>query len=214
DDIHIATLTVEETIRYAAQTRMTEGTTPEQHEQRVKFLLDMMGISHVKDSLIGDPLHKGISGGQLKRLSIAVEIAVLLSNGFLLYAGAADEAVSYFTRPALGYKYDPDQNPAEFIIDVCGGLVNPEGSDFPRLPDELVRLYQESDFVSKPQEALSEAPEPLIYSRRHATTKLTQFKMLMHRGWMSLIRDKADTKAGIAKNFIIGTLIGIVFWKQ
>lgn len=269
DDIHIATLTVEETILYAAQTRMTEGTTPEQHAQRVKFLLDMMGISHVKDSLIGDPLHKGISGGQLKRLSIAVEIValpnlifldeptsgldsaialevmaavrklanqnrtcistihqpspevfalfdktVLLSNGRLLYAGAADEAVSYFTRPQLGYKYDPDQNPAEFIIDVCGGLVNPEGSDFPRLPEELVELYEQSDFVSKPNSALSEAPEPLIYTRRHATTKTTQFKMLMHRGWMSLVRDKADTQAGIAKNFIIGTLIGIVFWNQ
>mmetsp|Transcript_1087 Transcript_1087/g.1754 ORF Transcript_1087/g.1754 Transcript_1087/m.1754 type:complete len:1273 (+) Transcript_1087:64-3882(+) len=269
DDIHIATLTVEETIRYAAWTRMQEGTTIDQREQRVKFLLDMMGISHVKDSIVGDAMHKGISGGQLKRLSIAVEIValpnlifldeptsgldsaialevmssvrnlanqnrtcvstihqpspevfalfdktVLLSNGRLLYAGAADEAVTYFTRPALGYKYDPDQNPAEFIIDVCGGLVNPEGHDFPRLPEELVDLFEQSEYCQKPAERLSTAPEPLIYTRRHATTKLTQFKMLMHRGWMSLIRDKADTRAGVAKNLIVGVLIGIVFWKQ
>ena len=269
DDIHIATLTVEETIRYAAWTRMPEGTSVTSRENRVRFLLDMLGISHVKDSLVGDPMHKGISGGQLKRLSIGVEIvhlpnlifldeptsgldsaialevmgavrrladqnrtcmstihqpspevfalfdkAVLLSNGKLLYAGPADEAVAHFTRPALGYKYDPDQNPAEFIIDVCGGLVNPEGSEFPRLPEELEELYKQSEFYSAPAERLQTEEPPVEFTRRHATTKMTQFKMLMHRGWMSLIRDTADTKAGIFKNFLVGILIGVVFFDQ
>jgi ABC-type multidrug transport system ATPase subunit len=269
DDIHIPTLTVAETIRYAAWTRMPEGTPLDQREQRVKFLLDMMGISHVKDSIVGDPMHKGISGGQLKRLSIAVEIVALpnlifldeptsgldsaialevmsavrklanqnrtcmstihqpspevfalfdklvaLSNGRLLYAGPADEAVTYFTRPNVAYKYDPDQNPAEFIIDVCGGLVNPEGSDFPRLPNELVELFESSDYYQKPAQPLSQEPEPVVHTRRHATTKLTQFKMLMHRGWMSLVRDRADTRAGVVKNLLVGLLVGIVFYGQ
>jgi ABC-type multidrug transport system ATPase subunit/ABC-type multidrug transport system permease subunit len=268
DDIHIATLTVEETIKYAAWTRMTEGTTVTQRDKRVKFLLDMMGLNHVKESLVGDPMHKGISGGQLKRLSIAVEIVhlpnlifldeptsgldsaialevmsavkklanqgrtcistihqpspevyalfdrtVLLSNGRLLYSGPADEAAIHFTRQALGYKFDPDQNPAEFIIDVCGGLVNPEGSEFPRLPEELEELYKQSDYCQKPQERLT-VVEPEIYTRRHATTKQTQFKMLMHRGWTALIRDHSDIKAAISKNLIVGILIGIVFTGQ
>lgn len=269
DDVHIATLTVEETIRYAAWTRMPEGTTVAQREHRVKFLLDMMGISHVKDSIVGDPMHKGISGGQLKRLSIAVEIvhlpnlifldeptsgldsaialevmsavrrlanqnrtcistihqpspevyalfdkAVLLSNGRLLYCGPADEAATHFTRPALGYKYDPDSNPAEFIIDVCGGLVNPEGADFPRLPEELEELYKQSDYFHKPAERLMETSEPEVVTRRHATTKITQFKMLMHRGWTALIRDKYDIRASVGKNLIVGILIGVVFSGQ
>lgn len=268
DDIHIATLTVEETIRYAAWTRMMEGTTISQRDKRVKFLLDMMGLTHVKESLVGDPMHKGISGGQLKRLSIAVEIVhlpnlifldeptsgldsaislevmtavkklsvqgrtcistihqpspevyhlfdrtVLLSNGRLLFSGPADEAVTHFTRPALGYKFDPDQNPAEFIIDVCGGLINPEGNEFPRLPEELEELYKKSNYVQKPQSRLA-VVEPELVTRRHATTKYTQFAMLMHRGWISLIRDHSDIKAAIAKNLIVGVLIGIIFYGQ
>lgn len=43
-------------------------------QHRVDHLLEMMGLSHVKDRIVGDGMMKGISGGQLKRLSIAVEI--------------------------------------------------------------------------------------------------------------------------------------------
>ena len=43
----------------------------------------MMGLEHVKESRIGDSMTKGISGGQLKRLSIAVEIVSLPSLIFL-----------------------------------------------------------------------------------------------------------------------------------
>lgn len=83
DDVHIATLTVEETIKYAAWTRMPEGTPIEQRDARVRHLLEMMGLSHVKNSIVGDAMHKGISGGQLKRLSIAVEIVGLPNLIFL-----------------------------------------------------------------------------------------------------------------------------------
>jgi ATP-binding cassette subfamily G (WHITE) protein 2 len=83
DDVHIATLTVEETIFNAAWTRMTEGTSKEQMQQRVDMLLEMMGMNHVRSSIVGDGLHKGISGGQLKRLSIAVEIVALPNLIFL-----------------------------------------------------------------------------------------------------------------------------------
>lgn len=83
DDVHISTLTVEETLLYAAWTRLEEGTTLETRQERVNQLLEMMGLSHVKNSLIGDANTKGISGGQLKRLSIAVEIVGLPKLIFL-----------------------------------------------------------------------------------------------------------------------------------
>ena len=83
DDIHIPILTVEETIRYAAWTRMPEGTTTESREKRVEQLLEMMSLTSVKDSIVGDAMRKGISGGQKKRLSIAVEIVSLPEIIFL-----------------------------------------------------------------------------------------------------------------------------------
>ena len=77
DDFHIPTLTVEETIYFSACTRMPEGSTTLAITERVKFLLDMMSLIEVRNSFVGDSLHKGISGGQMKRLSIAVEIVAL-----------------------------------------------------------------------------------------------------------------------------------------
>ena len=77
DDIHIPTLTVEETIYFSAATRMPEGTSASAIKERVDFLLGIMGLTEVRNNYIGDPLHKGISGGQMKRLSIAVEIVAL-----------------------------------------------------------------------------------------------------------------------------------------
>ena len=83
DDVHMATLTVEETIFYAAWCRMLEGSSHEQIRERVDLLLEMMGLDHVRNSVVGDAMHKGISGGQMKRLSIAVEIVALPELIFL-----------------------------------------------------------------------------------------------------------------------------------
>ncbi len=36
----------------------------------VRNLLDLMGLEHVKDTLVGDELVRGISGGQKKRVTV------------------------------------------------------------------------------------------------------------------------------------------------
>lgn len=77
DDLHIPTLTVRESIEFSAKVRLIEGTTAAEINERVDLLLDLMGLEHVQDSLVGGQKIRGISGGQLKRLSIAVEIVSL-----------------------------------------------------------------------------------------------------------------------------------------
>ena len=83
DDIHISTLTVEETIKYAAWARLPGSTSEKQLKERVELMLQMMGLTHVRNSIVGNALMKGISGGQLKRLSIAVDIVALPDLIFL-----------------------------------------------------------------------------------------------------------------------------------
>jgi ABC-type multidrug transport system ATPase subunit/ABC-type multidrug transport system permease subunit len=83
DDLHYATLTVRETIYYACCFKLPEGSKETEIEERVDELLKMMGLSHIQESLVGDQTRKGISGGQAKRLSIAVEIAALPDLIFL-----------------------------------------------------------------------------------------------------------------------------------
>ncbi|RYG68794.1 ATP-binding cassette domain-containing protein [archaeon] len=50
--------------------------------------------------------------------------------------------------------------------------------------------------------------------RLHATTKLTQLRMLLYRDFLSITRDTDAVKALVGKNVMVGLLIGIVFYKQ
>ena len=86
-DLHIPTLTVIETLRYCCQLRMPKGTSSIDIENRVEYLLSATGLEKVKDSLVGDQEIRGISGGQAKRLTIAVEIVSLPD---LIFLGSLD----------------------------------------------------------------------------------------------------------------------------
>ena len=77
DDLHYATLTVRESLYFAVAFKLPSDATIAEINQRLNSLLKMVNLDHIQNSLIGDANRKGISGGELKRLSIAVEIAAL-----------------------------------------------------------------------------------------------------------------------------------------
>lgn len=83
DDIHIPLLTVAETLRFAAQLRMGQEYTEQEREKRVALVAELLGLDVCLDSICGDSLNRGVSGGQLKRLSIGVEIMNMASLIFL-----------------------------------------------------------------------------------------------------------------------------------
>jgi ATP-binding cassette subfamily G (WHITE) protein 2 len=73
DDLLHAELTVAEVISYAAKLRLPKLSEVERRNREAEALV-MMGISHVSDVIIGDSRNKGISGGERKRVSIAMEL--------------------------------------------------------------------------------------------------------------------------------------------
>lgn len=83
DNVHIAELTVKETVDFAARLRMDEACTPDVRSRRVHTILKMLGLADNTDSTVGGDMFRGISGGELKRLSIAVEIINLPDMIFL-----------------------------------------------------------------------------------------------------------------------------------
>ena len=80
DDIHFPTLTVAETLLFAAKTRTPrnrlEGQKRADFERHlVKILLNVFGLDKVADTKVGDAYIRGISGGQKKRVSLAEVLA-------------------------------------------------------------------------------------------------------------------------------------------
>ena len=79
DDIHFPTLTVDQTLAFAAKTRAPRVRISNSTEEYTKLVTDMLtttfGLNHAKNTLIGSAAIHGISGGEKKRVSIAEVLA-------------------------------------------------------------------------------------------------------------------------------------------
>ncbi|CAN6485947.1 unnamed protein product [Victoria cruziana] len=73
DDNLLPLLTVRETLMFSAKFRLKEKTADEKKE-RVEALIQELGLSHAADTFVGNEEHRGISGGERKRVSIGVEV--------------------------------------------------------------------------------------------------------------------------------------------
>eukprot|EP00122_Pirum_gemmata_P020217 Pgem_evm1s18910 len=70
-DIVIETLTVYECLYYAAELKLpAKKISREEKDRRLEQIIEDMGISKCRDTIVGNSLNRGISGGELKRLSI------------------------------------------------------------------------------------------------------------------------------------------------
>ncbi|ESZ90351.1 ABC transporter [Sclerotinia borealis F-4128] len=74
DDALLPSLTVRETLHFAAGLRLPSFMTKEQKTRRAEDALLKMGLKDCADNLIGSDLIKGISGGEKRRVTIAVQI--------------------------------------------------------------------------------------------------------------------------------------------
>ncbi|KAG0143493.1 hypothetical protein CROQUDRAFT_48718 [Cronartium quercuum f. sp. fusiforme G11] len=79
DDIHHPTLTVGQTLDFALSLKIPSKRLPNQtkklfKEKTLDLLLRMLGISHTKDTLVGNAEIRGVSGGERKRVSIAEQL--------------------------------------------------------------------------------------------------------------------------------------------
>lgn len=74
DDALLPTLTVRETLRYAAALRLPQFMSIDEKYQRAEEILLKMGLKDCANNMIGNEMVKGISGGEKRRVSIAVQI--------------------------------------------------------------------------------------------------------------------------------------------
>lgn len=92
-DILPATSTVHEAVTFASKLKLPEDITREARERRVNEVIDRLGLSHVAHSRVGNDEVRGLSGGERRRLSIALE---LISRPSILFL---DEPTSSVDPP-------------------------------------------------------------------------------------------------------------------
>ncbi|SCZ90311.1 BZ3500_MvSof-1268-A1-R1_Chr1-3g01909 [Microbotryum saponariae] len=73
-DVLPATATVRECLHFAAELKMPETTTPSERKERVCEVLTLLGLIECADTVVGDTEHRGISGGERRRVSIGLEL--------------------------------------------------------------------------------------------------------------------------------------------
>ncbi|XP_043724889.1 ABC transporter G family member 15-like isoform X2 [Telopea speciosissima] len=102
EDVLLGTLTVRETITYSAHLRFPSTMSKEEIDEVAESTIMEMGLQECADRMIGNWHLRGISGGEKKRLSIALEI---LTRPRLLFldepTSGLDSASAFFVIQSL-----------------------------------------------------------------------------------------------------------------
>ena len=84
EDIFLASLTVKETLTFRAKLVFGKNATDENVKKRVESVIEELGLKKCANTRVGGGLITGISGGEKKRLAIALE---LISKPSILFLG-------------------------------------------------------------------------------------------------------------------------------
>ena len=82
EDVMLREMTVEETLRFAAKTRLPKSMSNDEKNRIIEDTLEILDLKSIRYSPIGDEDVRGISGGQRKRVNIGIE---LVSDPTLLF---------------------------------------------------------------------------------------------------------------------------------
>eukprot|EP00158_Paraphelidium_tribonemae_P009241 Partr_v1_DN28810_c2_g1_i2_m34268 putative ATP-binding cassette, subfamily G (WHITE), member 2 len=98
DDLMYQNLTVRETLEYAAFMRLPSSYSKSEKLMRVDRIISQLGLSKCRDSRIGSPGKRGISGGERKRVSIGIE---LVTSPKLLFLDEPTSGLDSFTAVSI-----------------------------------------------------------------------------------------------------------------
>lgn len=107
EDALIGSLTVYETLKFAADLSLPGSVSKSQRKERIQTLLRSFGIQGQASTLVGTPIRKGISGGQKRRVSVASQLITCPKVLFLdeptsgLDSTASFEIISYVKKLAV-----------------------------------------------------------------------------------------------------------------
>jgi ABC-type multidrug transport system ATPase subunit len=110
-DILLASSTVREAIEFSAHLRLPTTVSKSERLERVETVIKKLGLTKCADTKVGDDATRGVSGGELKRTAIGVELV---------------------TQPNLLFLDEPtsglDSSSAFTIVDILKNLAHEDGT--------------------------------------------------------------------------------------
>ncbi|EGD84678.1 hypothetical protein H112_08392 [Trichophyton rubrum D6] len=98
DDALMPSLTVRESLEFAAGLRLPTWMSKDEKNRRAEAILLKMGLKDCANNLIGSDLIKGISGGEKRRVSIAIQI---LTDPKILLLDEPTSGLDVFTATSI-----------------------------------------------------------------------------------------------------------------
>lgn len=167
DDLLVEDLTVFQNLYYSALLSLP-GISKEQISKKVDILLTELGLFHVRKLKVGSTLAKTISGGQRKRLNIALELI-------------RAPAVLFVDEPTSGLSSRDSDNIMALLRDLCFKgtiiftVIHQPSSDIYKLFDQLILLdvggY--AIYSGNPIDAVSYFKRSINHVTSHITTCAT-----------------------------------------
>jgi len=278
DDLLFHTLTVTETLMLAAQLRLPRKMSYAQKTERVKQVIAELGLRKCADTRIGNAKVRGVSGGERKRVSIALEILrgpqvlfldectsgldsfqalrvietikglarngrtivtsihqprssifslfddlILLSEGKLMYFGAAQKMTDYFLK--LGFEMPKNFNPADFALDLVSIDVRNQALEaesrgrFERIASAAAESLKQPKQISgeSPQDTDSgqQGDADLLDTKySYEAPYYLQFLLLAQRAFRQKLRDPSQLIAPFVVAVCFGTILGFVYFRN
>ncbi|KAF6736418.1 ATP-binding cassette sub-family G member 2 [Oryzias melastigma] len=144
----------------------------------------------------------------------------LMHKGEVVYAGAADRALDYFTN--LGYQIEAFNNPADFFMDITNGETSPTEelqtgekslkplSEKYRQSQLYKNMKEELDHINKSTENNGINKEKVGY----ATSFLYQMRVVCGRTVRNIIRNPQTSYAQLALQVFFAILVGLIYYQM
>ncbi|XP_013866836.1 broad substrate specificity ATP-binding cassette transporter ABCG2b [Austrofundulus limnaeus] len=145
----------------------------------------------------------------------------LMHKGEIVYAGAAERALDYFT--GLGYQIEAFNNPADFFMDITNGEAMPT-EETPTAEDSknsLATQYRRSQLYRTVMEELegltqsaTEAAAGEEQAPAYVTSFLYQMRVVCGRTVLNILRNPQTSYAQLALNIFFGILVGLIYYQM
>uniref|UniRef100_A0A3Q0SD38 ATP-binding cassette, sub-family G (WHITE), member 2b n=1 Tax=Amphilophus citrinellus TaxID=61819 RepID=A0A3Q0SD38_AMPCI len=140
----------------------------------------------------------------------------LMHKGEVVYAGAADHALVYFTD--LGYQIEPFNNPADFFMDITNGETK---STVEWCKNPLAVKYRQSQLYQNMIEELDHVNQNAVDGVKgkdepanYATSFLYQMRVVCGRTVLNIMRNPQTSYAQLALNIFFAILVGLIYYQM